>query len=128
MAMGVAANARAAGAPDALTANVPVPAGTPLVGTLDFSSAGLVPSALVSVQNGVNLVLGNVPGAGSAATPLNGVFSQLSGGVATVTGQLGSFTPGAGALPVPIPTSFDFAPVSGLLAGFALGECLLGGP
>jgi hypothetical protein len=110
--------------PDALTANVPVPAGTPLVGSLDFSAAGLVPSLLVSVQNGVNMVLGNVPGAGSATTPLNGVFSQLSGGVATVTSQLGSFTPDAGALPVPIPTSFDFAPVSGLLAGLGV-NCTL---
>jgi hypothetical protein len=110
--------------PEALTANVPVPAGVPLVGNLDFSSTGLVPSLILSLQSGVNMVLANVPGAGAAATPLNGVFTQLSDGAATVSAQLGSFAPGAGPLPVPIPTSFDFAPVAGGLAGVGV-QCTL---
>ena len=103
--------------PGALTANVPVPAGTPFVSQLDFSATGLVPSVVLGLQTGVNMVLANVPGSGQAATPLNGAFTQLSSGAATVSAQLGSFTPGAGSLPVPVPTTFDFAPVAGALAG-----------
>jgi hypothetical protein len=110
--------------PSVLTANLPVPAGTPLVGTLDFSATGLVPSLILALQQTVNLVVGNIPGAGSAVTPLNGLFSQLSGAAATLTTQLGSFTPSAGTLPLPIPTSFDFAPVAGLLSGLGV-HCTL---
>jgi hypothetical protein len=106
--------------PDVLTANLPVPAGVPLVGTLDFSATGLVPSVVLALQSGVDMVLANVPGAGAAATPLDGVFTQLSTGAATVSAQLGSFTPGAGPLPVPVPTSFDFAPAAGALAGLGV--------
>jgi hypothetical protein len=110
--------------PSTLTANLPVPAGTPVIGTLDFSATGLLPSVILALQQTVDLVLGNVPGASSAQTPLDGVFTQLSGALATVTASLGSFTPTAGSLPVPIPTSFDFAPIAGLLAGLGV-NCTL---
>jgi hypothetical protein len=110
--------------PEALTANVPVPAGVPLVGTLDFSATGLIPSLILTLQSTVNLVLGNIPGAGSVAAPLNGLFTQLSIAAATLSTQLGSFTPGAGPLPIPVPTSFDFAPVAGGLAGVGV-HCTL---
>jgi hypothetical protein len=114
--------------PEALTANVPVPAGVPLVGTLDFSATGLLPSLILTLQSGVDLVLANVPGAGAAATPLDGVFTQLADGAATVSAQLGGFTPGAGPLPVPVPTSFDFAPAAGALAGVGVRCALNPGP
>lgn len=110
---------------DALLANVPVPAGTPLVGQLDFSATGLVPSLILALQGGVNLVLGNIPTVGpQLAGPLNGVFTQLSNGVATVTSQLGGFTPTGGTLPVPLPTEFSFAPIAGALAGLQV-KCAL---
>lgn len=106
---------------DALLANVPVPAGTPIVGQIDFTATGLVPSVILALQGAVNLVLGNIPTVGpQLAGPLNGVFTQLSGGVATVTAQLPPFTPGAGTLPVPVPTEFSFAPVAGALAGLGV--------
>jgi hypothetical protein len=110
--------------PEALTANVPVPAGVPLVGTLDFSATGLLPSLILSLQSAVHMVVGNIPGAGSATAPLDGAFTQLSGAAATVSAQLGAFTPDAGQLPVPVPTSFDFAPVAGALAGLGV-HCTL---
>jgi hypothetical protein len=110
--------------PDVLTANLPIPAGVPLVGQLDFSATGLLPSVILALQSAVNLVVGNIPGAGAATAPLDGLFTQLTGAVATVTSQLGAFTPGAGALPIPIPTSFDFAPIAGLLAGLGV-HCTL---
>jgi len=106
--------------PEVLTANLPVPPGTPLIMTLDFSATGLLPSLIFTLQSAVNLVLSNVPGAEAAATPLNGVFTQLAGAAATISTQLGSFTPGAGPLPVPIPTSFDFGTLAGPLSGAGL--------
>lgn len=103
---------------DALLANVPVPAGTPLVGQIDFTAAGLLPSLIGALQGTVNLVLGNIPTVGpQLAGPLNGVFSQLAGGATLISTQLGSFVPSAGTLPVPIPTEFSFTPVAGLLSG-----------
>jgi hypothetical protein len=110
--------------PGALTANVPVPAGTPLVGTLDFSAAGLLPSLIFTLQSSVNMVVSNIPGAEQVATPLNGAFTQISNGSQTVSAQLGSFTPGAGPLPVPIPTSMDFGQLAGPLASLGV-HCTL---
>lgn len=85
--------------PTALTANIPVPAGLPLVGQLQFPTtqgglAGILQSVAITLQS----ILG--------PTPLNAVSTQFSNGVATISGQLGAFTPTSG-LPLPIPTSFD---------------------
>jgi hypothetical protein len=109
--------------PEVLTANVPVPAGTPIVGQLDLTNAnlaGLLPTVLTALQTTVNLVLGNVPGSEPIAGPVNTVFQQLNGQVATVSGQLGSFVPSADGLPLPIPTSFDFGTLAGGLAGLGI--------
>jgi hypothetical protein len=106
--------------PSALTANVPVPAGTPLVGTLDLSAAGLLPSVFLSLQSTIAMVLDQVPGSAQASGPINGAFTQLSGAAATVSGQLGAFTPDAGPLPVPIPTSFEFSNLVGPLSGLGV--------
>lgn len=103
--------------PDTITANVPVPAGIPVVGTLDLSGAGLG-GALTSLQlNGVRAF------DGSALAPVGVTLHQATtpvvGGVATVSGALEAFTPGPGALPVPVPTSFGIGPVTPVLG--ALG-------
>ena len=59
--------------------------------------------------------------------PLNGAFSQLNNGIATLDAQLGAFTPtGAGDLPIPVPTSFDASVLLGPLG--ALFSCKLDSP
>jgi Big-like domain-containing protein len=103
--------------PSVATANLPVPAGVPVLGTFDFNGigsaglGGLLTNLGLTLQSTLSTVLGQA-GAGAAVVPINGAFSQLNGGIATLNGQLGSFTPSsAGDLPVPVPTSFDFATV-----------------
>ena len=85
--------------PSALTANVPVPAGLPLVGQLQFPTTQ---GGLAGILQSVAITLSSILG----PTPLNPVSTQFSNGVATISGQLGAFTPTSG-LPLPIPTSFD---------------------
>ena len=99
--------------PDLVTANVPVPAGVPVVGTLDLNGlsnaglGGLLTGLTPTLQGQLNTVLGT-SGLGTAAVPIDAAISQFSGGVATVNGTLGSFNPSsAGDLPIPVPTSFD---------------------
>lgn len=125
----VPATITASNLPSVVTSNLPVPAGIPVVGTFDFSAsglAGILQGLGITLQTTLNTVTGNVPGAG--AIPLSGAFSQINGGFSTLSAQLGSFTPtGSGALPIPVPTSFDFglvAPVFGLL-GY---KCTLNNP
>lgn len=119
--------------PSVATANVPVPAGVPVVGTFDFN--GISSGGLGGLLTGLGLTLqGNLStvleqgGAGAAAVPINGAFSQLNGGVATLNGQLGSFTPtSAGDLPIPVPTSFDFGTALPVLSSVGY-HCTLNNP
>ncbi len=119
--------------PSVVTANVPVPAGVPVIGTFDFNGisgaglGGLLTGLALTLQGALNTVVGQA-GAGAATVPINGAFSQLTGGIATLNGQLGSFTPtAAGDLPIPVPTSFDFGTVL-LLFGSVGYHCTLNNP
>ncbi len=110
---------------DALLANIPIPAGTPFTAELDFSAAGLIPSLLAVVQGALNTVVGQIPVLGPQVTPqLNLVFSQLQNGAATITGQLGSFVPTGGALPIPVPTELSFGTIIPILAPLGI-KCTL---
>jgi hypothetical protein len=119
--------------PSTLAANVPVPAGLPVVGTFDFNGissgglGGLLTGLTLALQGNMNTVLSQAGGE-QVAVPINGAFSQLNGGIATLNGQLGSFTPtGVGDLPIPVPTSFDFGAAVPLFS--ALGyKCTLNNP
>jgi len=103
--------------PDTLTAGVPVPAGIPLTGRLDLGGAGLG-AALTGLQLSAVRAF-----EGTSLAPVGVTLAQATtpvvGGVATVSGTLGGFTPGAGAVPVPVPTSFDIGPATPVLG--ALG-------
>ncbi|MXG89570.1 hypothetical protein [Nocardioides flavescens] len=103
--------------PDTLTANVPVPAGIPVLGTLDLSGAGLG-AALTSLQVTSLRAFDGTPLAPVGVT-LAPATTPVVGGVASLSGTLGGFTPGPGALPVPVPTSFDIGPATPVLG--ALG-------
>ena len=87
--------------PDVLTANVPVPAGVPFVGTFDIAGAGLsglLTNLQITAVNG----LAGTPLA-QVGTLLNGVLAPVVGGVATFESTLGTFTPGTTGLPLPDP-------------------------
>lgn len=119
--------------PTVLTANLPVPAGTPVLGTLDFN--GLSNAGLGGILTGLTLTLETtlntvLTGAGldAVSVPLTGAFSQLNAGIATFNGTLGSFVPtDAGALPIPVPTSFDFGLAVPLLSAVGY-HCTLDNP
>jgi len=104
--------------PETLTANVPIPAGTPIVGTFDFSQGGL--SGLVQ---SLGITLGTLLGGTPLAGQTTAITTPLSGGIATVESQLGSFTPSADGLPLPIPTSLDAGIVLNLLGQVGVIKC-----
>ncbi|MXG89569.1 hypothetical protein [Nocardioides flavescens] len=104
--------------PETLTANVPVPAGVPIVGTFSLPSnlnGGLLGPLVTSLSLTLNNALGGTPLA-PVSTQFSGVATQVSNGEAQITGTLGAFTPSADGLPLPIPTSFDASLLTGVLA------------
>jgi hypothetical protein len=106
--------------PDVITNNVPVPAGVPIVGTLDLSNlngtglAGLLSNLGITVNN----LLGSTPAA-PVGIAVNNLLGTISGQVATFQGTLGQFVPTDGA-PLPIPTSFDASILTSLLGNLGV--------
>jgi hypothetical protein len=104
--------------PETLTANVPIPAGTPIVGTFDFSQGGL--SGLVQ---SLGITLGTLLGGTPLAGQTTAVTTPLANGIATVEGQLGAITPSADGLPLPVPTSLDAGILLGGLSSAGVIKC-----
>lgn len=113
--------------PEVLLDNLPVPAGIPLVGQLDFSAAGLaglVQNLLLSLNQTVDLVLGELPIVSGLTGTLDGLLTPITDTVVSVVGSLPEFIPGEGTLPIPIPLEINFAPLTGLLGGIGV-NCTL---
>lgn len=106
--------------PDVLTDNIPVPAGTPISGTLDLSnlSATGLTGLITQLQLTLTQLLGGTPAA-PVAVSVNNLLSSISGNLGTFQGTLGSFTPTSD-LPLPIPTELNFGLLTGLLGSLGI--------
>jgi hypothetical protein len=98
--------------PDTLTGLIP--AGTPIIGTLDFSQAnglaGLLSTLGVTVQD----LLGSTP-LNPVGVQVNNLLTTVAGQVATFQGTLTSSFPSTSDLPLPIPAGLDFSLLQPLL-------------
>lgn len=113
--------------PDVLTNNVPIPAGTPIIGTLDLSQlsqgglAGLLSTVGVTVED----LLAPTP-LDPVGIQVNSLVQTLANNVATFQGTLtGGFLP-TDALPLPIPSELglDVGLLSPLLKALQI-DCQL---
>jgi hypothetical protein len=100
--------------PDVLTDNLPIPAGTPIIGSLNLSGGGGLAGLLAGVGLSVQQATVSTPLAPVGAT-LATVLGTVSNGVATFETTINGATAG-----LPIPTSLDASiltnnPLLGLL-------------